>query len=266
MNYQTPQPNRQLFMYDIQVNHVYFVVDRETYEAIKGSDFVRSLASTYEQKNSTDNQTGWEGFYIRGKNTFVELFYPQDRYPSIGISGIGMGVDYIGGLAAISERLQKDLPNLNRGAFNRQGKPWFEYLAVNDSYFYEKNSFWIMEYAPQYFSENSENVSRAHYNSEKYDPNKPFLDITKFAVALQPEGRDTLSTYLKSFGLRAQDDSYMTSENIEIQLVDEDEKRKGIYQIDFSLKEKLRENYSCRLGNSQLTIQGNKGSWIFFKK
>ncbi len=262
---QTRQPDRKQPMYDIQVNHVYFVVDKETYEAIKGSDFVRSLAFTYEQKNSADNQIGWEGFYIRGKHTYIELFYPQERYPSIGISGIGMGVDYAGGLDAISEGLQNDLPNLKRGSLKRQGKPWFEYLAVNDSYFYEKNSFWIMEYAPEYFSENSEDISRVHYN-KKYDLNKPFLDITKFAIALRPEGLDTLSTYLKSFGLREQGDSYLTSENIEIQLVEEDESRKGIYQIDFSLSEQFGESYSCRLGNSILTIHGNKGSWIFFKK
>lgn len=30
--------NKQLFTYDVQVNHIYFVVDREIYEVIKSSD------------------------------------------------------------------------------------------------------------------------------------------------------------------------------------------------------------------------------------
>lgn len=250
----------------VQLNHIYLVVDKETYEIIKNSDFIHSLAFTYEQKSSADKQVGWEGFYMRGKNTFIEFFYPQERYPAVGISGIGMGVDYKGALDSIAERLQKDLPNLKKGHFTRNGKSWFEYLAVNDSYFYEKNSFWVMEYATEYFLENSEDISRAHYNAEKYDFNKPFLDIERFAIALKPEGLANLSAYLKILGLSVQGDSYLTSENIEIQLLEEDECRKGICQIDFSLREHFLENYSCRLGNSMLTIHGDKGSWIFFKK
>lgn len=253
-------------MQDIQLNHVYLVVDQETYQAIKSSDFIRSLALTYEQKNSAAHQMGWAGFYVRGKTTYVEFFYPQERYPFTGIAGIGMGVDSKGGLDHLLEKLHKRLPQLKKGGFSRNGKPWFEYLAVNDSYFDEKNSFWVMEYASEYFSENREDISRAHYNAEKYDPNKPFLDIEGFSVALKPQALATLSSYLKGFGLDVRQNSYVTSEDVQIHLLEEDELRKGICQIDFSLKETFVSKHSCRLGNSLLTIEGNKGSWVFLKK
>lgn len=249
-------------MKDIQLNHIYLVVDKETYESIKGSDLIKSLAFTYEQKNSADNQTSWEGFYIRGKNTYIELFYPQERYPRIGISGIGMGVDTKGALDIIAEKLKKDHPDTKKGSFIRNGKPWFEYVAVNDSYFSDRHSYWIMEYASEYFSLNSSDVSRAHYNEEKYDSGKSFLNVEAFSIALKPEGIRILSSYLKSSGLKVQDHTYSTSENVNIQLSEEDERRKGIYQIHFSLNGSFQDGI-YRIGNSILELQEKKGSWTF---
>jgi len=255
----------QISMKTVQLNHIYLVVDKDTYESINRSDLINSLACTYEQKNSADNQIGWEGFYIRGKNTYVEIFYPQERYPKIGITGIAMGVDTKGALEQISEKLKKDHPNTKKGAFCRNGKPWFGYVAVNDSYFYERNSFWIMEYASEDFAENSEDVSRAHYNAKRYDPTKLLLDIDSVAIAFQPEGRAILSSYLKSLELEMHDHTYLTSENVEIALTEEDERRKGIYQISFSLNQHAQKG-SYQIGNSLLVLQGKKAIWTFYTK
>jgi hypothetical protein len=254
-----------VLMKAIQLNHIYLVVDTETYESIKQSDLINSLAFAYEQKNSADNQTSWEGFYIRGKNTYIEFFYPQERYPRIGISGIGMGVDTKGDLDVISEKLKKDHPNTKNGYFSRNEKPWFEYVAVNDSYFFERNSYWVMEYASECFSVNSKDISRAHYNEEKYDSKKSLLNIEGFSIALKPEGVSILSSYLKSSGLDVHDHSYSTSENVKIQLSEEGECYKGIYQIEFSLNRPF-EDGSYRIGNSTLVLQGKKGTWTFFCK
>jgi hypothetical protein len=249
-------------MIPIELNHIYFVVDRETYDAIRKSEFVQSLVSTYEQKNSADNQAGWEGFYLRGKNTYVEIFYPQERYPYTGISGIGMGVDEPGGIDRIAYELKDSWQGLQKGQFARNGKPWFDYLAVKDSYFAGKNSFWIMEYASSYFSENSQDVSRAHYNERKYDPTKPLVNIVEFSIALPKEGLETLSSYFRNCGLQAEEQSYMTSEKITIHLTEENESRKGIYEIHFSLDRDFEE-VSSQIGNSVLQLSGKVGVWTF---
>jgi hypothetical protein len=255
--------NPKVLMETVQLNHIYLVVDKETYESIKRSELIKSLVCAYEQKNSADNQVAWEGLYIRGKDTYVEFFYPQERYPKIGISGIGMGIDSKGGLDAILERMKEDHPKMTKGWFRHNGKPWFEYIAVNDSYFFESNSYWIMEYASEHFSVNPNNVSRAHYNEKKYDPIKPFLNIEGFSIALKPEGLEILSSYLKSSGLNAHDHIYSTSENVGIELSEEDETHKGIYQINFSLNQYFQDG-SHRIGNSILILEGKKGIWTFF--
>jgi hypothetical protein len=250
-------------MEPIQLNHIYLVVDRETYESIKTSDLMNSFAVTYEQKNTADNQMGWEGFYIRGKHTYIEFFYPQERYPKIGISGIGMGVDIPGALEEVTQRLKKDHPDAKKGSFSRNGKPWFEYVAINDSYFFERNSFWIMEYAPEHFQEHIEDVSRAHYNGEKYDPQKLLLDIQGFAIALEPKGSAILESYLTSSGLNKHSRTYSTSENVKITVSDTNEQNRGIYQILFSLNQYFPQKIVYQLGNSRLTFEGNQATWDF---
>ncbi len=260
-----PFENPKVCMKAAQLNHIYLVVDKDTYESIKESALINSLGFAYEQKNSVDNQGSWEGFYMRGKDTYVEFFYPQERYPIVGIAGIGMGVDCKGDLEEIAERLKKDHLKTTKGCFSRDGKPWFTYVTVDNGYFFEKNSYWIMEYASEYFSENPKDVSRAHYNEEKYDPLKPFLNIEGFCLALKPKGLKILSSYLKSSGVKAQNHKYATSENVEIELSEEDHVHKGIYQINFSLNQYFQDG-TYQIGNSTLILKGKKGSWYFFAK
>lgn len=259
------QVSPKVLMQTVQLNHIYLVVDRETYESIKSSDLIASLAFTYEQKNSADNEGWWEGFYLRGKNTYIEFFYPQERYPKLYTFGIGMGVDRQGALDEVSERLKKDHPATQKGHFSRNGNPWFEYVAVNDSYFFERNSYWIMEYASAYFSENSKDVSRAHYNEGKYDPEKPFLNVEGLSIALPSEPREVLSSYLISSGLSGHENVYSTSEHVKIELSEESERHQGIYQIHFSLNRWFPEG-SYQIGNSLLILQGKKGIWTFCAK
>jgi len=122
-----------------------------------------------------------------------------------------------------------------------------------------------MEYSSEYFEENSEDISRAHYNSSKYDKNKPFLDIKKVVIKLKPEGVKALANCLRGLNLNVYNNSYLTSQDVEIELLKTNENYEGICQIEFSLAEHAREIYSCHLGNSILTIQGDKGSGFFFK-
>lgn len=248
----------------VQLNHIYLVIDQKTYDAIIKSDLLQLLAYTYEEKNFADAQIGWQGFYIRGKNTFIEIFSPQPRFPNVGIAGIGMGVDRKGDLNQVFEAFKTDYSEAKKGIFTRSKKRWFEYVAVDGSYFYEKHSFWIMEYASDCFKDDVSDVSRARYNIEKYDPTKPFLDIERVSLALKQSALDKLSQLLQTSGLSLQGLTCSTSENIEICLVEEDESRKGIFQIDFSLTENFQEdNFQLNIGNSVIELYGKKGRWIF---
>ncbi len=80
-------------MNETQLNHLYLVINEETYEAIKTSNFIHTLAHCYEKQTGADKEVGWKGFYICGQKTYIELFVPQERFRVKEIFGIGLGVD-----------------------------------------------------------------------------------------------------------------------------------------------------------------------------
>lgn len=250
-------------MPSIELNHIYTVVNRPTYDAIKNSEFIKEFAHTYEQRNSADGQIGWEGFYIRGKHTFIELFYPQERYKNIGISGIGLGFDHKGSLKECFKSFQKKFSNAQYESFTRNGEAWFNYIAVNGSYYGEGHSLWIMEYSPDSFKENKENISRQHYNATAYEPTKSLQDITGFSIALKPEDQKTLTSYLKQSGMTAvKPNVFINNAGIRIEISNESATEKGIYKINLLLN-KTSAIHFIQLGNSQLKIEGKHATWQF---
>ena len=248
----------------IDLNHLYVVVDLPTYQAIRDSDLVRSLACTYEQKNQAEGQLDWEGFYIRGKNTYIEFFYPQARYPKSTISGIALGTDTLGQLEDIFQLFKSKYQNAMRGNFSRNGRSWFDYVTVGDSFFQEKHSFWIMEYSKDDFNENPQDISPRHYNAERFDPSKSFLDVTEVSIALNPIGLERLSSYLQTSGLPQLDKRlYQTESGIKISLLEETSERKGIYQLRFSVSKGISPSSNSALGSSSLIITDKQATWDF---
>jgi hypothetical protein len=251
-------------MHPIELNHIWTVVNNPTYEAIKNSPFIKELAYGYEQANTADAQIGWEGFYIRGKHTFIELFYPQERYKNEGLSGIGLGFDQLGSLKDFFKSFQKKFPTALYESFTRKGAPWFDYVAVNGSYYGEGHSLWIMEYAPDYFQENKQDVSREHYNRASFDPAKLLQDITGFSIALNPADQETLASYLTQCGMSKETPHvFKNASGVRIEITDESTSQKGIYKIDLLLNKALPVLESMQLGNSQIEIEGNRAFWHF---
>lgn len=248
----------------IELNHIWTVIDRTTYDAIKEASFMKSFAQCYEQTNTADGQTGWEGFYIRGKNTFIELFYPQERYKKVGLSGIGLGFDQLGSLRQCLNTFQKTYPKAEYQSFTRKGEPWFDYVSVNGSYYGDGHSLWIMEYSPNYFQENKHDISRQHYNKAAYDPIKHFQDITGFSVALNQADQKTLSDYLTLSGMtRVTPNIFRNAANIEIKIVDESPTQKGICQLNLALNNPFSSSEPLHLGNSVIEFEGTQATWHF---
>ena len=248
----------------VDFNHLYLVVDLPTYQAIRNSSYIQSLACTYEQRNNAEGQLGWEGFYIRGKNTFLEIFYPQARYPVPGISGIALGTQSVGHLQDVLRAFTSSYPSAQIGKFSKGGRSWFDYVCVDDSFFQEKHSFWIMEYSPDCFDENEQDISPLHYNSNRFDPTRSFLDVTEFSIALNPIGLEKLTSYLSICDLvRLEEFCFQTRAGIRIHLSEETLERKGIFQVRFSLSDGLSNSISLSMGGSKLEIENRQGEWHF---
>jgi hypothetical protein len=251
-------------MPQIELNHIWTVLDKPTYDAIKQASTVNSFANTYEQANTADGEMGWEGFYIRGKNTFIELFYPQERYKKAGLSGIGLGFDKLGNLQECFKTFQKSYSQAEYQSFTRNGAPWFDYLSVNGSYYGDGHSLWIMEYSPDYFQENKHDVSRQHYNKAAYDPSKHLQDITGFFIALNKKDQKTLKDYLSLSGMkRIESNTFRNAANIEIKILDESPTQKGICEINLLFNDPYPTSEPLHLGNSVIEFSGKTATWLF---
>ncbi len=77
-------------------------------------------------------------------------------------------------------------------------------------------------------------------------------------------GLATLATYFKDFGLNSENEVYLTSEKVKIELTEETPLFKGVYQIQFLLKNPRFDGCKHHLGDSLLIIEEAQATWAFF--
>lgn len=117
------------------LNHVYFVVDEETYAALAGSELVREGFAVSEERTTVRADLSYTGLYLYGEHTYFEFLPPTPRAGlAAGASGLALGVEREGGLARLAERLRERGVPSSGGPRSREldgeDVPWFEILGV----------------------------------------------------------------------------------------------------------------------------------------
>ncbi len=101
---QAASSGRQLLFY----NHSYGVFDRETADAIEHSPYLPEFAA-FEVRTVTDGGgVRWTGRYLRGRETYVELFRVGDvpgQDGTLGSAGLGLGTERDGDIEKVNDRL-----------------------------------------------------------------------------------------------------------------------------------------------------------------
>lgn len=256
---------------DIFINHVYLVLSPNSFEQIRDNDFLNLHFANIEKKSlASGNDLKWEGIYIRGKNTFIELFYPQGnvQFSKKGNSGIGFGTDNIGDINLVYSHLKSNVPDINKNKFTRliDGKEcdWFKYVAQKDSFIAPHLSVWCMEYEQEYCG--SSDITRATYNAPFYHPSKLFKDITGLTLAVKIESQQNFINLLTHSGYVLTELSDFTyackSHDFTIEIVPETFDVCGIQKISLELNESVSAQ-TYVIGETTLTLEGTKGIWIF---
>jgi len=117
------------------LNHVYLVVERETYAALAAEPFLRELA-VVEERTTVRGDTSYTGLYLYGRRTYLE-FLAADEAAGFhaGESGIALGLERAGGTDALAVELhRKGFPSqrlpITRALADGTQIPWFAMLAV----------------------------------------------------------------------------------------------------------------------------------------
>jgi hypothetical protein len=85
--------------------HVVLVLDHSSYQALKESPQIAALAGT-EFRHTQTNNNSYSGFYLYGRQTFMEIFEESAEY-HLYACDLGLIVEQEGGLSAVAQSLRK---------------------------------------------------------------------------------------------------------------------------------------------------------------
>lgn len=141
----------------VYLNHLFVMLETETYNEIVTSDFIKSEFGVYEQRTTKAAEgLSWTGTYLYGENTYIELF-DIANVPSFieQSSGVALGVDEHGGSewvrSLFSDRLHAEVLQFLR-ARKTDGVdiPWFRSTAAEYPDQTPRLLRWVMEYHQDY--------------------------------------------------------------------------------------------------------------------
>lgn len=269
--------DRQLLFY----NHSYGVLDRETADAIEHSDYLRDFASFEVRTTTGSGGQTWTGRYLRGRETYLELFGVGDLTGAdgvLGAGGLGVSTERDGDLATVAERMKSEgatpIEFLQTRDFgDGVPVPWFDALLTDTEY--DAFQAWAMEYRPEYFADprgKTEpagfpgDVGRERYLSDDYR-NHLLRDVTSVHFAVTADDLAETVPLLRAGGFAVRTTgSGVVAEGggTTIRIDSVPREQAGLQQVGMSLNRPVKDRHVERIGHSTLTVgPGSRAVWTF---
>ncbi|WP_238782615.1 DUF5829 family protein [Streptomyces monomycini] len=274
-----PQTGRQLLFY----NHAYGVLDRATADAIEHSAYLRDFADFEVRTTTGSGGESWTGRYLRGRETYLELFGVGDlpgQSGALGSTGTGVSVERAGDLAKVTGRLKEE--GVTEPVEFRQTRdfgdgvpvPWFD--GAFTTLQYDVFAAWAMEYRPEYFADPRGRTGPARYpgdvGRERYLPDAYrdhlMRDVT--SVRLAVTRRDIANTVplLRAGGFvvqQAADGGVVAQRGgTRIRFDAVPLGQAGLRQVTFALNRPVERRHEERVGRSALVVgPGAHAVWNF---
>jgi hypothetical protein len=277
-----PEPN----MPPVLLNHLYRVLDAETFRAADASEYLRTEFAPFERRTTRSGDDTWTGLYYYGESTYFEFLQadPKRNRP-VGQSGIALGVETEGGSAAVRQALD----GLNRGdaksiARTREtaGKmvPWFRMTGFEPTDPILVS--WVMEYSPSFLKQwhpdlrpGLSGISRKAV-LERYQakaaltvpPKDPLLkNVTGFRMALDSARAESFGRELAVLGFRKEakaEGSTWLGPDLRIDIVPAAGEARGIIAIDMVLTRKPEQPKTLELAGARLEIRSDGTATFHF--
>ena len=251
----------------VYLNHVYRVLDPETFRAADSSEYLRTTFGAFERRTTKTGDDTWTGIYYYGENTYFEFLSADPaRNRPVGQSGVAFGIEEEGGSAVV----RKALDGLGIGKAETverkretAGKmvPWFHITGFepDDPILVS----WVMEYSPkflkQWHPELRPGLSGILRKTvlERYQakaaltvpPKDPlFRNVTAVRLALDPAHTEAFAKELAALGFRRGEGASWIGPDIRFDLVGASEKAHGIVAIEMVLTRKPEEAKTLTFG------------------
>jgi hypothetical protein len=269
------------------LNHFWAALDDETARAIVTSDYLKSFAHVVVNTVTAAGNRQWTGRYLRGRQTYVELFSVADLVASgaparIGASGIGISGDTPGVLDALEQRLRAaGLPTtvtMERRRFNTREVDWYRQLALVSARPEQdiNSSIWAMEYVPSFFDDPEAGkeaaegpgdvISRERYLDDGYADHL-MRDVTGLELAVSNDDVPAIEAMFRAAGFQvSRNAATLTAHGSDFDCVIDvvPAAEIGLRRVEFVLNGAVRSPHVETIGHSTLTVGPRRRAvWTF---
>ncbi len=263
------------------LNHVFAVVDQESFDAIESSSFLRETFAVSEARTTVRADLSYSGLYFYGERTYFEFLAPDPAAGLVeGTSGLAFGVEVEGALEALSRRLDESEVHTQLAPITRQldaeQVPWFQILGVEMPP--TRVSIFAMEYDPQFLASwhpklapAAPSITRAGV-LERYAAvldrsplraSAPFADVSEVQLALDEAGRARLFTVCEAAGHEIEmGEREWTCHAPQFRLVVRDAvDADGVSGFELALRAPI-EHEPIQLGRAVLSFRDRKATFV----
>jgi hypothetical protein len=199
-------------------NHLYLVLDEETFNAFRSSDFVIHQLAASDQgfpKFEAINDS-CQSIYLRGKDTYLEILGPHNKFGQpTGNIGLAWCVETKGAIDTVENQLRKADSELSRHLkrwdFDREGAVNWYHVVHRNFPASERFQWWFSEYHPDFTpalypgSElGTKGILRHDFLSSRFDSTRHLANISSITMDLTPSHAKVLTRDLLAVGLRVE--------------------------------------------------------------
>jgi hypothetical protein len=261
----------------VGLNHLYRVVDADTYRAVREDAWLASAFAPREERTTSRPDWSYTGVYLYGRRTYVEFFEEGDQGP-VGCCGLAFAVGR-GKTSALADAWSGRLGASRTALVERPtpdgGVPWF-HLACAEPDRRDGVHLWSMEYHPDFLAAWHPDLTAPRSTTEadvldRYAarvttaPRDDFLlgDVTGIDLSVSRDACRFLRMHLEVLvpvderpdGLSAT----IVGTTIRARA---DETPRGITRLTCSLQREVEREVRA-FGSSTLRLDGREGVWSF---
>ena len=270
-------------------DHLYIVVDGETYTAIKESDLIRNAFCMYSEDTVSNLEESWAGAYLHGEMNYIEIFRPGGfEDAKEGTVGLGFSTTREGDIDTVCKRYKEHFGDgieteLTHFEMDTLEFPWF-YVLESDTSEGNRVAAWVMEYHPKHLQfmgvvpDSTGSITREAYmtamnsmlagKTGQSHEEMLFNSITAISLVMIQSELDRLSMELAAMSYTMEVENNVTSfhgSGIVISCTVKSDPRYRVQSLSFSLSRKPENETVVQLGpTSVLTISTDgTGQWTF---
>ncbi|MCL1666073.1 DUF5829 family protein [Elizabethkingia ursingii] len=248
---------------DLKVNHIYVVVDSTTFNALKQSNELSTLANQDKGlPNFLPVDNSATTIYMRFKSTYLEIMGPENRFKEkIGSIGIGFSWDTFN---STLDTVQKSIQKSKDLIFQKSEANWSfggkEILWYSFFYSDLKGDIatWYAIYNPVFlnylFNINYSEFKREDFLKKVFDQNKKIIDLSGIVIDSNANDFNKITKEFKALNIKIEKQKpglvIYKLDSVTIKLKLAERKDSMIKELRFRSKDKTRLNIN--LGNIRI--------------